>query len=72
MITQTVNSGQIRYFDSEGKEVFPCRCGETNQGEYASYAYGHHNCLHGMDLVAIGENHVMCLLCGMTWGIDDG
>ena len=58
----------------DGKEVYPCRCGDTHRGDYAIYDYGHHNCFHDAPLVDIGSDigfpDVMCRLCGEMWRVE--
>ena len=58
----------------DGKEVYPCRCGETHRGEYALHDYMHHNCLHDAPLVDIGSDigisQLICPVCGKVWSVD--
>ena len=55
----------------DGKEVYPCRCGETHRGEYAIHDYMHHNCFHDEPLLDIGSDigisYWCCPICGKTW-----
>ena len=61
METKTSTSSFTRYFE-DGREVFPCHCGETHRGDYAQEDWNHHNCEHGpMSQI---EGSVVCLACG--------
>lgn len=53
----------------EGGLVYPCRCGTIHEGEYAAYDYAHHNCLHEDDLIGLGDDQVICPICGMSWRV---
>lgn len=60
----------------DGKEEWPCRCGEVHRGDYAIYDYGHHNCRHeNYDLhwlsnpLEDGIWQVICAGCGNTWEV---
>ena len=58
----------------DGKEVYPCRCGDMHRGDYAFYDYMHHNCFHDEPLVDITTHRSdtrnptwMCPICGKVW-----
>ena len=55
----------------DGKEVYPCRCGETHRGEYAFHDYMYHNCFHDEPLVDIGGEigtpMWICPICSKVW-----
>jgi hypothetical protein len=57
----------------EPEPVYPCRCGVTHRGQYASYDYGHHNCPH-RSIVAIdtmdGQLYCLCDACGAVLYVD--
>jgi hypothetical protein len=60
----------------EGREVFPCRCGQTHRGDYAAETWNHHNCRHNEKLMCIGgiggsEHQAICPECGRVWAFDD-
>ena len=55
----------------DGKQVYPCRCGEIHDGEYAAETYNHHNCLHNNKLLLLGNLQATCALCGKTWMVED-
>lgn len=68
----TTRADQEFLWLEDGERVYPCRCGETHQGEWAMYVYYHHNCLHEEDLVSLGtvvpgEIQAICPSCGQTW-----
>jgi len=68
MITGTTSD--TTYLDEKGNEVFPCRCGEVHEGDYACEEYLHHECLHDTSLDDIGDGLVICMDCGRTWRVD--
>lgn len=65
-------SSNITIYIEDGEEVYPCLCGETHRGPYASYDYGHHTCPHGQELWSMDElggfRDVLCSQCGATVG----
>jgi len=77
-LTQTTGTNShTMFFDADGNEEFPCRCGETHRGDYALYDYVHHNCFHTEDcLIDIGlpevEGYLMCPNCGQTFHLQGG
>lgn len=64
---------RTRYFDADGTEVFPCRCGETHTGDYAAHDWAHHNCLHEATLEPVEPDvgYYMCPECGATFWLRD-
>ena len=58
----------------DGKQVYPCRCGETHRGDYGAYDYYHHNCFHeGRLWGSLVEENVIqaiCPDCGMSWIVE--
>ena len=71
MNTKTEDSNVTIFFEDEGGQVYPCRCGEIHRGDYAIYDYGHHNCFHKTDLIGLpaGKDKIqaICPECGMSW-----
>lgn len=65
-----------------GERVYPCRCGRTHRGPYATYDYGHHNCYHPGPLLDLGSkcggelygdpvrSWLICPSCGMTFDVE--
>mgnify|MGYP001620048011 CR=1 FL=1 len=62
-------TGTTLHFE-DGKQVFPCRCGQTHRGPYAVYDYGHHNCLHEAPLWELEPGWAICAACGLTFKIE--
>ena len=62
------------HINSDGKRVYPCRCGQTHSGDYGVYDWGHHNCFHNSPLHEIDPENVpgylMCPACGKTFWIE--
>ncbi len=57
----------------DGKQVYPCRCGEIHDGLYAAETYNHHNCLHDTELLlyrGLDNLQAICALCGKTWMVE--
>ena len=72
VVTETGTLGESRYFDENGKEVYPCRCGKTHRGDYAFEDWNHHNCFHGPILVFLdipGGEMAVCGECGASWQV---
>ncbi len=69
-----IGQSNVNIVVENGERVFPCRCGKTHRGDYASYDYGHHNCLHEDRLLGLyaGKKNVqaLCPLCGMSWQVE--
>ena len=70
----TISNSPTIYLNSDGRRIYPCRCGEVHQGDYAAEDYNHHNCLHETDLWGepIDEHtlQAICPECGMSWIVD--
>jgi len=66
-VIQTGTSNRTIWVE-DGEEVYPCPCGETHRGPYASYDYGHHTCRHGDELWPMDDEgqgvEVLCSQCG--------
>jgi len=60
---------EARHFDTEGNEIFPCRCGETHKGDYGLYDFMHHNCFHDAPLWSMKDDpgHFVCGACGKSF-----
>lgn len=52
--------------DGKTERIFPCRCGETHNGEYAAEIYEHHNCFHHI-LLVLAKEQAICQDCGETF-----
>ena len=55
-----------------GEWAYPCWCGVTHAGPDGLCDWARHNCLHGLDLLPLGDpadGMVICLECGQTWHI---
>ena len=64
--TQTDN-GQTTVFMEDGKQVYPCRCGQMHKGDYACEDMMKHECIHDCALVRLTPDVVMCPLCAASW-----
>jgi len=69
-ITGTTNI-PLTIIDAEGVG-YPCRCGEIHRGDYALEDKAMHECLHGVDHLAVipvsdGTFQMLCPECGMSW-----
>ena len=76
MTITTSSSNRTRHFEWDlvtglDEEVYPCRCGETNRGDYSMENYWMHNCSHIREcgLVYIGQGMMLCGECGAV--LDD-
>jgi len=48
---------------------YPCKCGETHDGDYGIYTFMQHNCDHKAERWVITDDmpdYVMCSDCGET------
>ncbi len=70
MVAETGTSNYTIQIE-DGKQVYPCRCGETHRGDYAIYDYGHHNCDHPSPLLHTGDGQLICPECGNVWFMED-
>ena len=56
------------YFDSAGRPIYPCRCGEVHDGDYGAYDFYHHECFHTeFPLVELAPHYLCCLSCGQSF-----
>ena len=55
-------------FKANGEQVYPCRCGQVHQGDFALYDYAHHNCFHDSPLWDTGvDGLLLCPDCGKAF-----
>jgi len=66
-VSETGDTNYTIHFDVEGKQIYPCRCGEVHSGDYACEEYLQHECLHEIDLADMGHGMFICMDCGKTW-----
>ena len=77
----TVSDGETAHYE-HNQRVYPCRCGNIHDGDYAAEDYAHHNCFHDCELVKMpkvgdlpdkpwqaGVEQVDCPDCGKIWEI---
>ena len=50
----------------DGRQVYPCNCGETHRGEHAICTFNEHNCFHENALTDM-DGYFICLQCGRTF-----
>lgn len=54
------------------EQVYPCRCGVTHRGDYALYAFMHHECFHDDELTWISVPDIaMCPACGKVFHFEE-
>lgn len=52
------------------QKEFPCRCGDTHDGDYALYDWMHHNCFHDQGWWHLGSGQLICVDCGAVSWLD--
>ncbi len=67
MTEHLLTSDQTTIYIIDGKQAYPCRCGETHRGDYALYDMMHHECFHDCALIWLADRAVMCPQCGASW-----
>ncbi len=72
VVVKTDTTNYTTFFNEQGEQVFPCRCGETHEGFYACEDYLRHECLHKTDLIDMEHGLVICMDCGNTWRVKGG
>ena len=65
---RTGADSRTSYFE-EGKQVYPCQCGEIHRGDYAFEDWNHPNCLHSSPLLLVEGYQAICGECGRSWQI---
>lgn len=70
VLIETGTTSYTLNLDATGEPYYPCGCGETHRGDYTSYDYHQHTCLHDVDLCDLGHGMVICLDCGKTWNYE--
>lgn len=61
-------SGVTLHWDPRTRSIgYVCRCGLVHGGPYGFEDFRHHECLHEVRLLALGQGQVMCPACGRAW-----
>jgi len=67
----TTGSTDFTVLLENGRTIYPCRCGEIHEGEYAFERWNHHNCFHNYDLIGVPVDksliQAICPECGASW-----